>query len=83
MPPRRDGQEGEEIQNVFFVSGITGQVGGAAARQLPEEGRTVRTLARDPRKAAGWSQKGVDVRRGDFTDAGDDVTGALQGVEGA
>ena len=32
---------------MFFVSGITGQVGGAATRQLLEEGYTVRTLARD------------------------------------
>jgi len=67
---------------MFFVSGITGQVGGAAARQLLGEGHTVRTLARDPLKAAEWSQKGVDVRRGDFNDAAD-VAGALEGVEGA
>src|SRR4030088_62896 len=67
---------------MFFVSGITGQVGGAAARQLLEAGHTVRTLARDPLKAAEWSHKGVDVRRGDFNDAAD-VAGALEGVEGA
>jgi len=67
---------------MFFVSGITGQVGGAAARQLLGEGRTVRTLARDPLKAAEWSQKGVDVRQGDFNAAAA-VAGALEGVEGA
>ena len=44
---------------MFFVSGITGQVGGAAARQLLEGGRTVRTLARDPLKAAEWSRAGL------------------------
>ena len=67
---------------MFFVSGITGQVGGAAARRLLEQGYTVRSLSRDPSKVAGWSQKGVDVRLGDFNDAAD-VTAALEGVEGA
>lgn len=67
---------------MFFVSGITGNVGGAAARQLLEAGYTVRTLARDPLKAAEWSQKGVDVRQGDFNDA-HAVAEALQAVAGA
>ena len=67
---------------MFFVSGITGKVGGSAARRLLEEGREVRTLARDPEKAAPWSREGVDVRRGDLTDA-DAVASALEGVEGA
>lgn len=67
---------------MFFVSGITGQVGGAAARQLLNEGRAVRALVRDPRKAAAWSERGVDVRRGDLNDAAA-VAAALEGVEGA
>ena len=67
---------------MFFVAGITGNVGGAAARRLLEDGHTVRTLARDPQKAAEWAQKGVDVRQGDFTDSAA-VADALEGVEGA
>ena len=67
---------------IFFVSGITGQVGGAAARRLREEGRTVRALVRDPQKAAAWAQRGVDVRQGDFTDSAS-VAAALEGVAGA
>jgi uncharacterized protein YbjT (DUF2867 family) len=67
---------------MFFVSGITGQVGGATARHLLEAGQTVRALARDPQKASEWAQKGVDVRQGDFNDA-TAVAGALEGVEGA
>lgn len=67
---------------MFFVSGITGKVGGAAARQLLQEGQKVRTLARDPQKAAEWSQKGVEVRQGDLNDA-EALTEALKGVEGA
>ena len=67
---------------LFFVSGITGHVGGAAARRLQEEGHAVRTLARDPQKAAAWAQQGVDVRQGDFSDAAS-VAAALEGVAGA
>ena len=67
---------------MFFVSGITGQVGGAAARRLLEEGHTLRTLARDPQKAAEWSQKGVEVRQGDLQNA-IAVADALNDVEGA
>ncbi len=67
---------------MFFVSGMTGHVGGAAARRLLAEGHAVRTLARDPQKAAAWAQQGVDVRQGDFNDAAS-VAGAMEGVEGA
>ena len=67
---------------MFLVSGITGKVGGAAARRLLEEGHSVRALVRDPLKAAEWARKGVDVRRGDFNDVAA-VVGALEGVEGA
>lgn len=67
---------------MFFVSGITGNVGGAAARQLLEQGHTVRALVRNPAKAARWSEQGVEVREGDFNDASA-VASALEGVEGA
>ena len=67
---------------MFLVSGITGHVGGAAARLLLAQGHGVRTLARDPQKAAEWAARGVEVRRGDFNQA-DDVAAALAGVEGA
>ena len=67
---------------MFFVSGITGKVGGAAARRLLERGHTLRTLAREPRKAVGWSEQGVEVRPGDLTDA-NALAAALEGVDGA
>jgi uncharacterized protein YbjT (DUF2867 family) len=69
-------------ETMFLVSGITGHVGGAAARQLLKEGKKVRALLRDPKKAAEWVKQGVDVRQGDFNDAAS-IAGALQGVEGA
>ena len=67
---------------MFFVSGITGHVGGAAARKLLQGGHAVRALVRDPQKAAEWSRQGVDVRQGDFNDAAA-VARALEGVEAA
>lgn len=67
---------------MFLVSGITGNVGGAVARRLLEEGRPVRALVRDTRKASEWAEKGVDIRQGDLNDALA-VAEALNGVEGA
>ncbi len=67
---------------MFFVAGITGHVGGAAARHLLDEGHKVRTLARNPQKADQWSKKGVDIRQGDFNDTAV-LAAALEGVEGA
>jgi uncharacterized protein YbjT (DUF2867 family) len=69
---------------LFFIAGITGHVGGAAARHLLDSGHTVRALVRDPAKAAAWSARGVrvELRRGDFGDAGA-VADALAGVDGA
>eukprot|EP00166_Cyanidium_caldarium_P001964 ctg_2045.g471 len=67
---------------MFFVAGITGNVGGATARQLLDKGHRVRALVRDPVKASQWSQEGVEIVQGDFKDA-NAVAAALQGVEGA
>ena len=67
---------------LYFVSGITGHVGGAAARTLLEQGHQLRSLSRDPSKAGEWTQKGVDVRQGEFTDAAA-VASAMEGVDGA
>ena len=66
----------------YFIAGITGHVGGAAARQLLAEGHAVRTLARDPGRAATWAEQGVEVHQGSFEDAAA-LAGALEGVDGA
>ena len=67
---------------MYFVAGITGQVGGATARHLLTQGQQVRALVRDPHKAADWAEQGVELRQGDLNDPAT-VTAALQGVEGA
>ena len=67
---------------MFLVLGLTGRVGGAAARHLLELGHPVRALVRNPAKAADWAQQGVELYTGDFTDPAT-VAAALNGVEGA
>lgn len=67
---------------MFFVAGINGNVGGAAARRLLEDGHKVRSLVRDRAKSAEWSDQEVELLQGDLTDAGA-LSDALRGVEGA
>jgi uncharacterized protein YbjT (DUF2867 family) len=67
---------------MFFVSGITGKVGGAVADHLLREGRAFRALTRNPAKASAWATRGVDVRLGDFGDPSA-MTMALESVESA
>jgi uncharacterized protein YbjT (DUF2867 family) len=67
---------------MFLVTGITGNVGGATARHLLEEGKQVRALVRDEAKAAAWASKGVELVKGTWEDAAA-ITRALDGVEGA
>jgi uncharacterized protein YbjT (DUF2867 family) len=67
---------------MFFVAGITGNVGSATARHLLAQGQTVRALVRDRQKAAIWADQGVELVDGDWNDAGA-VRRALDGVQGA
>jgi uncharacterized protein YbjT (DUF2867 family) len=67
---------------MFLVTGITGNVGGAAARGLLAQGKQVRALVRDIKKAAAWADHGVEVVRGDWNDTAS-ISEALKDVEGA
>ena len=67
---------------MFLVTGITGKVGGAAARHLLAQGKQVRALVRDQAKAAAWGARGVELVKGEWEDAAA-MARALHGVEGA
>lgn len=67
---------------MFLITGITGKVGGAAARHLLNAGKQVRALVRDEVKAAAWSSEGVELIKGEWEDAAA-VACALADVEGA
>lgn len=67
---------------MYLVTGITGKVGGAAARHLLAQGKQVRALVRNPQKAADWANQGVELVPGEWEDAAA-LGKALEGVEGA
>ena len=67
---------------MFLITGITGKVGGAAARHLLETGRQVRALVRDEAKAAKWAAQGVELVTGEWGNPAV-MAQALAGVEGA
>jgi uncharacterized protein YbjT (DUF2867 family) len=66
---------------MFLVMGITGKVGGATARHLLAQGKTVRALVRDRKKAGNWADRGVELVDGDWNEAST-IERALEGVDG-
>src|SRR5580704_14993037 len=66
---------------MFAVTGITGQVGGAAARTLLDTGPTVRAVMRDAAKGVAWKERSCEISLADMKDAAA-LTAALSGVDG-
>jgi uncharacterized protein YbjT (DUF2867 family) len=64
---------------MYLVTGATGHVGGAVARQLHEQGHSVRALVRDPSGAAGLPA-GIELAVGDLDDPGS-VSKAVTGAD--
>jgi uncharacterized protein YbjT (DUF2867 family) len=64
---------------MYLVTGATGHVGGPVARQLHEQGHSVRALMRG-RSGAASLPAGVELAVGDLDDP-DSVSKAVQGVE--
>ncbi|WP_027798434.1 NmrA family NAD(P)-binding protein [Paraburkholderia dilworthii] len=54
---------------MYAITGVTGQVGGAAARALLAAGHRVRAVLRDRTKAAQWKERGAEVAIASFEDA--------------
>lgn len=54
---------------MYVITGITGRVGGAAARRLLEAGLPVRAVVRDAAKGAAWAERGCKVAVAAMDDA--------------
>jgi uncharacterized protein YbjT (DUF2867 family) len=65
---------------MFAVTGITGQVGGVVARVLLAAGLDVRGVVRDPVKGDNWANQGCEVIVAEMNDAGA-LTRAFDGAE--
>jgi len=70
------------MASTIFVTGATGQTGGNVCEQLIERGDQVRALVRDPDAATALAEIGVELVKGDISDA-DDVLRAAKGAEAA
>jgi uncharacterized protein YbjT (DUF2867 family) len=67
---------------MYAITGITGQVGGAVARELLAAGKAVRAVVRDAAKGAAWVGRGCELARADMNDVAA-MTAAFRGTEGA
>lgn len=66
---------------MFAVTGITGQVGRAVARNLLQAGKQVRAVVRDSNKGENWAREGCQVAIADIYSAAA-LGEAFQGAEG-
>lgn len=66
---------------MFAITGVTGNVGGAAARELLAQGHPVRVIVRDRAKGAPWAALGADVAVASLDDPAA-LTSALAGATG-
>src|SRR6476620_1522174 len=69
-----------ENNPMYAITGITGKVGGAVARNLLASNQPVRGVIRDLRKGEAWAQLGCDLVGADINDAGA-LTSAFKGAE--
>jgi uncharacterized protein YbjT (DUF2867 family) len=70
----------EEV-NMYAITGITGQVGGALANALLDANQPVRAIVRDEKKGAAWAARGCEVAVADMNDT-DALTRAFEGTQG-
>ena len=66
---------------MFAITGITGNVGGEAARNLLAAGAAVRAVVRDESKGAEWKKRGCEIAVADIHDA-ESLKRAFAGTEG-
>jgi len=66
---------------MYAITGITGKVGGAVARQLLAAGRQVRAVARDTTRADSWVARGCELAVARMEDAAS-LAAAFDGATG-
>jgi uncharacterized protein YbjT (DUF2867 family) len=66
---------------MYAITGITGQVGGAAARRLLAAGQPVRAVVRDADRARSWAERGCEVATANMDDTRS-LTEAFKGAQG-
>ncbi len=66
---------------MFVIAGVSGHVGGVAAKQLLAAGQKIKVIVRDAAKGATWSSQGAEVAVGKLDDAAF-LTGALKNATG-
>jgi len=66
---------------MYAITGITGQVGGALARNLLADRLPVRAVLRDEAKAGAWRDRGCEVALAEMEDAAS-LTAAFKGAAG-
>jgi uncharacterized protein YbjT (DUF2867 family) len=68
--------------DMYTIMGVTGKVGGAAARTLLAEGRQLRVVVRDRAKGERWAARGCEIAVADLDNA-DALAAAFRGAEAA
>jgi uncharacterized protein YbjT (DUF2867 family) len=66
---------------MYAITGITGKVGGAVARELLACGQPVRAVVRDTARAASWAEQGCELVTARMEDEAS-LAEAFSGVEG-
>jgi len=66
---------------MYAITGITGKVGGALARQLIAENEPVRAIPRNEAKAAEWREHGCEIALAEMDDAAR-LAAAFKGAKG-
>jgi len=66
---------------MYTIMGLTGQVGGATAKALLNNGQQVRGIVRDKAKAASWETAGVELVLADWNDTAA-LEEAFRGAQG-
>ncbi|HDR8908560.1 TPA: NAD(P)H-binding protein, partial [Burkholderia multivorans] len=66
---------------MYAITGITGKVGGALARELLAAGQPVRAVVRDAARAEAWAERGCEIATA-FMEDSSSLAAAFEGTTG-